>query len=172
MLCRRSSLSLRLILILILILLLHLILILSPGLMLSRSERLQGRTQGAWQCGEFAETAHELSPATMLALPTAPLVAPSSASSSPSPILAVVGGQRQMCFRLVALGYSAAPQPANNVHSRSQCRAKPKIKIFLVSQRRLNILPLFSASFPPPPLLFASSQPRPLVAINRHRSTL
>lgn len=170
MLCRRSSLSFSL----HLIPLLHLILILSPGLMLSRSERLQGRTQGAWQCGEFAETTHELSRATrtMLALPTAPLVAPSSASSSPSPILAVVGGQRQMCFRLVALGYSAAPQPANNVHSRSQCRAKPKIKIFLVSQRRLNILPLFSASFPPPPLLFASSQPRPLVAINRHRSTL
>lgn len=127
MLCKRSSLSLHF----SLSLLLHLVLILSPGLMLSRSERLQGRAQGAWQCGEFAETAHELSPATMLAPP-----------SPPSPTPPVVGGQRQqMCFRLVALGYSAAPQPANNVHSSSQCRVKPKIKIFLVSQRRLNIPP-------------------------------
>lgn len=126
MLCRRNSLSLRL----ILILLLHLILILSPGLMLSRSGRLQGRAQGAWQCGEFAETAHELSPATLLALPTVPLVPPPSASSLPSATLAVVGGQRQMCFRLVALGYFAAPQPANNVHSRSQCRVNRKLKFF------------------------------------------
>lgn len=127
MLCKRSSLSLHF----SLSLLLHLVLILSLGLMLSRSGRLQGRAQGAWQCGEFAETAHELSPATMLAPP-----------SPPSPTPPVVGGQRQqMCFRLVALGYSAAPQPANNVHSSSQCRVKPKIKIFLVSQRRLNNLP-------------------------------
>lgn len=155
MLCKRSSLSLHF----SLILLLRLILILSPGLMLSRSGRLQGRAQGAWQCGEFAETAHELSPATMLAPP-----------SSPSPTPPVVGGQRrQMCFRLVALGYSAAPQPANNVHSSSQCRVKPKIKIFLVSQRRLNNL---SIPRPPLPLWFASFEPRPLVAINRHRSTL
>lgn len=153
MLCKRSSLSLHF----SLSLLLHLVLILSLGLMLSRSGRLQGRAQGAWQCGEFAETAHELSPATMLAPP-----------SPPSPTPPVVGGQRrQMCFRLVALGYSAAPQPANNVHSSSLCRVKPKIKIFLVSQRRLNIPPHTHL-----PLWFASFEPRPLVAINRHRSTL
>lgn len=125
---------------------------LSLSLMLSRSGRLQGWAQCARQCGEFAETAHELSTDSMLAPPaTCHLPAP--------PALAPAGGQRQMCFRLAALvGCTAAPQSANNVHSRSPWQSQPKIKIFLVSRRR--------------PLRRLSSYPQPMVAINRRRSTL